>query len=334
MLRSLFSRGPKLEDPALDTDRALDDLELRAARAKAEAGDWTAARDVVAAAGTDWERRGNRIGVLSEAAADDLGWLDGWLDASPDDPAAAAIEASALGERAGRARGAAPAANTTQQQFQGFAELSARAARASRRAVELAPGDPVPYAQMLRAMFADGHAQQAEFAEAFAAARRCDPTNLAVNLVAVSFYCEKWYGSHERMFAVAREAADLAAPGTAATTLPLFAHFEYAMREFNWGRGTAKGFAASQRYFQRPEVRAEVDACAAKWRAAGPPTHASAMVCRNWLALAYSLAERRAEAKAMFDEIGPYANGYTWGYFYGGLSRGFVTAWRWANGGR
>ncbi len=144
----------------------------------------------------------------------------------------------------------------------------------------------------------------------------------------MSFYCEKWYGSHEQMFAVAREAAHLAPPGTAATTLPLFAHFEYAMREFNWGSGTAKGFLACQRYFQRPEVRAEVDACAAKWRAAGRPAHCSAMISRNWLALAYSLAERHTEAKAMFDEIGPYATSHAWAHFYGGVSHGFVTAWR------
>jgi len=332
MLRRLFGRGSRPADPPVDTDPALDDLELRAARDKVRGGDWTAARDVVAAAGKDWELRGHRISVLSEAGVDDLSWLDAWLEATPDDPAATTIEAAVLAERASRARGAAPAADTTREQFRAFADLSARSATAARRAVELAPADPVPWIGVLSSMFSAGRSRRDDFAAALAAARGCDPVNLSVNQIAASFYCEKWYGSHEEMFAVARETAAIAPPGTAATALPVFAHFEYAMREFNWGRTTGKGLLACRAYFQRPEVRDEVDACAANWRAAGPPTHAKAMVTRNWLALAYSLGERQPEAKAMFDEIGPYAVSYTWSYFFGSLRGGFLVNWRWANG--
>ncbi|GHJ56322.1 hypothetical protein Nm8I071_56290 [Nonomuraea sp. TT08I-71] len=329
MFRNLFSRGQRPVEPAVDLDRALDDLELRAARDKASA-DWRAARDVIEAAGSDWERRARRVSVLSDAAADDT-WLDAWLVSAPDDPSAAVLRAATLAERASRARGSAPASQTTQEQFQGFAELSAQAADAARRAIALAPHDPVPWIDVLWAMFPDGRSRQAEFHQAFTEARQRDPFNLGIHLAAVSFLCEKWYGSHEEMFGLARATAAAAPPGTAVTLLPLFAHFEYAMREFNWGTPTPEGVLACRRYFQRPEVRQEYDACAAKWRAAGPPRHGDAMVCRNWLALAYSLSDRRDEAKAMFDEIGPYATSPVWAYFFGGVKHGFVHNWRWAN---
>ncbi|MEU2616008.1 hypothetical protein ABZ570_31215 [Micromonospora sp. NPDC007271] len=331
MFRNLFNRGPRPVEPAVDVDRALDDLQLRAARTKAAGGDWRAARDVIEAAGADWERRGRRVSVLSDTAADDGTWLYDWLTATPDDPTANVLLAATLAEQAGRARGSAPASHTTQEQFQDFAELSAHAAAAARRAISLAPHDPTPWVGVLWAMFADGHSRQAEFHQAFTEALRRDPYNFGTHLAAVSFLCEKWYGSHQEMFGLARQAAAAAPPGTAVTMLPLFAHFEYAMREFNWGTPTPEGVLACRRYFQRPEVRQEYDACAAKWRGAGRPTHGDAMVCRNWLALAYALADRRAEAKAMFDEIGPYATSPVWSYFFGSIEHGFQHNRRWAN---
>ncbi|MEV4516019.1 hypothetical protein AB0K00_44555 [Dactylosporangium sp. NPDC049525] len=47
--------------PVPDKDRALDDHELRAARALATSGYWLPAQAVIAAAGTGWERRGHRM---------------------------------------------------------------------------------------------------------------------------------------------------------------------------------------------------------------------------------------------------------------------------------
>jgi hypothetical protein len=335
MFQRLFHRSPRPVEPTLDTDPAQDDLDLRAARARACDGDWTAARDVVEAAGGDWELRGRRIAVLSMVAADDGAWLDAWLDAAPDDPAAAAIVASSLSTRAGQARGGASAAKTSRAQFDGFAELSAQAATASHRAIALAPHDPVPWAQVLNTMFASGRSRRAEFAEAFAEGRRRDPYNFELHLTAVSFVCEKWYGSHEEMFAAARDVAAAAPAGASAVMLPFLAHFEYAMREYSWDKRTEAARADCRRYFQRPDVQRELDACVAKWRAAGPPRLGRAMTCRNWQALGYTLAGRRDEAKAVFDEIGPYVGSTpAWGYFHLRQSEGFLAGWRWASRGR
>ncbi|MCW3845125.1 hypothetical protein ONA70_34165 [Micromonospora yasonensis] len=330
MVRIAFRRGPR--PPAADLDPALDDLELRAARDKAVSGDWTAARDIVRAAGVDWERRGRRIDVLSRAAARDGAWLDAWLTAAPDDPTVVTLQAETLYSRAARARGSAPAVETSRKRLRQFAELSAQAEVVSRRAVQLAPRDPVPWAVLLDSMLAAGPQRWADFGAALAEGRLRDRHNFSINLAAVSFYCAKWGGSHEKMFTAARECADAAPPGAGVTLLPVFAHLEYAMQRYLMGgQPWLYGIIMSRRYFRRPEVSQEIDACAGKWRAAGPPRHAQAMVCRNWLALAYSLGGRRAEARAVFEEIGPYAASPVWAYFHSSERGGFLENRRWAN---
>ncbi|MBF9132867.1 hypothetical protein I0C86_28490 [Plantactinospora sp. S1510] len=335
MFSRIFRREPgepRLTPPVLDTDIALDDHAVRHARDRARAGDWTAARDVVAVAGTDWELRSRRISVLSDAAVENDAWLYAWLRSSPDDPTAVTIYAEVLGVRAGDARGDAPASRTSPEQFRAFAELSDAAATASRRAIALAgPDDPTPYVELLGAAFADGQVDSPEFQEALAEAKRRDPYNFDLHVTMVSLLCQKWFGSHEQMFGAAREVAGAAPPGANVVVVPFLAHFEYAMREYGWDQRTPESLAACSRHFQRPEVQRELDTWAAKWRA-GPHGPARAMTCRHWLALAYFLARRRAETKAALDEIGPYLGPtLAWAYFFPSTEAGFLTAWRWAN---
>ncbi|MFC5003320.1 hypothetical protein ACFPIJ_36510 [Dactylosporangium cerinum] len=331
MFGRLFRRGPAPVMPVLDRDRALDDRELRSMRDRAVAGDWAAARDGVAAAGTDWERRGHRIWALAEAAPGNAGeWLDAWLSATPDDPIAVTVHAAALGERAGKARGTAPAARTSQEQFRSFGELSTQTWAEAERALALAPDDPVPCNILLIAMFGDA-GRRGAFREILAEARRRERYSFEVNSTAVTFLCEKWFGSHDAMFAAARETASEAPAGTGVTMLPLLAHLEYAMREYSWGKVSARGLVDCQNYFRRPDVQRELDACVTKWRSPGPPTHAKALTCENWLALAYALSGRRDECKAVFDRIGPHVDSYTWSYFYGNVVGGFKVNWAWAN---
>src|SRR2546421_5671380 len=107
--------------------------------------------------------------------------------------------------------------------------------------------------------------------------------------------------------------------------LPVMAHIEFTMREFCWDGITRLSLSATRRYFKRPEVLAEFDACVAKWRAAGPSGLGNAMICRHWQALGYTMAGRRPEAKATFDEIGPYlGSSHVWGYYYPSASQGFL----------
>ncbi|WP_326999702.1 hypothetical protein OHA72_31750 [Dactylosporangium sp. NBC_01737] len=316
--------------PLPDKDGALDDHELRAARALATTGYWLPAQTVIAAAGTGWERRGHRITVLGEAAADGGGgWLDEWLAAAPDDPTAITLNAATLSLRASKARGSASAAGTTREQFLRFDELSAAAQVQAQRAVAVDRADPAPCTILCRTMYSRGDGDG--FHAALAEGRRRDPFDFDLNARAVDFHCAKWFGSHDTMFAIARGTADAAPPGVGVTMLPLLAHLEYAMREFSWGRVTDRTVKDSRAYFQRPDVQQEVDACVAKWHAAGPPAHPKAVLCDNWLAIVYALGSRRRECRAVFRRIGPYAATHLWTCFFGSQAGGFLANWRWAN---
>lgn len=332
MLRSLFG-GPLPEQPEFDEEKIFWDHELKDARDRACQGEWEPARKVIEQAGQDWELRGGRLAVLAGVAAENDNWLYAWLRADPADPAAVLIQSIMLGQRAGEARGSASAANTTAEQFQNFHALSEAAAQVGQRAIELAaPNDPIPWVEQLGTMFADRRAVQTSFDEVFTEARRRDPYNFDLHLTALSLKCQKWYGSHDEMFGIARGVAAAAPPGASSVLLPLFAHFEFAMREFSWDTRTRKSLRTCQKYFRRPEIRQELDQLIAKWRAA-PPNRQRLSTCRQWIALYYVLAGRRKEAKAVFDELGQFVVPVTgWGYFFAGGEYGYLMSWWWANG--
>jgi hypothetical protein len=314
---------------SLDRDLAQDDLDLRGARDRAVAGDWSAARGLLAVP-TSWEIQVRRTVVLGDAASGDDTWLRAWLTELPEDPAAWAIEAERLFAAAGKARGSRSGARTTEEQFQGFADCSASAARAARRAIELAPSAPGPWNTLLGTMLSGRPGVRDEFAVAYAEGLRRDPHNFDLHLSAATFYCAKWHGTHEQMFTVARTAAANAPAGSTAAMLPLFAHFQYLLREHIWGSESVddfnRRFVLCQEYMKTPAVLREVDDCVAKWRAGGPRALGRTMTCRHWQALAYYLSDRDRLARPVHDEIGPYLGSTpAWAHF-GGEERTFQVA--------
>jgi hypothetical protein len=324
--------GPLLPVPEFGAERAILDAPLRRARRDVGRGDWTAAGAVIQEAGDDWELRDMRIGSLSGLAAKDDGWLLNWLAAAPDDPLAAQMQAATLSRQAGDARGGATADKTSEEQFRGFYSLSARAADACARAMELAgPADPNPWAVQLGTMFTG--AGREEFDAVFNEGRRRDPFHFALHQTAMAWRCKKWFGSHDQMFATTREVAGAAPEGASAVLLPLAAHYEYALREFNWGDADEdKALAQSHRYFQQPEVEREIDGWIAKWRA-GTPHPANAQTLRQWIALFYCLVNRRKASRAVFEELGEYVSpALAWSRIFGGREYGYIVAWNWANG--
>ncbi|MEU4694025.1 hypothetical protein [Actinoplanes sp. NPDC023714] len=330
LIHALF-HGPVPDPPEFTEDLPPRDPGEREARHRAVRGDWPAAAKLMADAGADGELRGRRADLLAAAAATDGAWLQRWLEASPDDPDAAQIQAATLQLRAARARGSASAAETTPEQFRAFHLQSGLAGRAADRAIALAaPGDPLPWVRKLRTMFGDQEAR-AGFEEVYAEGRRRAPHHFGLHLTALSLRCQKWFGSHERMFAIAREAAAAAPAGSDTVLLPLFAHYEYVLREYTWNAAPGKGLRACRAYFRRPEVRREMDGWVAKWRT-GVPAGERSRECLHWVALHLVLAGRRAEAKEIVDELGPVVDpSVAWGYVYGGSEYGYMRAWLWVN---
>jgi hypothetical protein len=319
---------PEFDDP----DRAISDQAVLEARERARRGDWQAARKVIEDAGPDWELRGRRVHLLSGLAKGEDGWLYAWLSAMPDDPAAVLIQATTLSHRAGEARGSASAARTSAEQFRDFHALSEAAGQVGRRAMALAPpNDPLPWVEQLGTLFGDRQARASSFDELFDEGRRRDPYNFDLHWTAISLRCLKWGGSHELMFATAREVAAAAPPGANAVMFPLFAHIEYVLKEFTWSEELKPSIRKAKKYFRRPEVQQELDQWIAKWRA-GVSNPAKRSTCLQWEAMFYTLAGRRKAAKAVFDELGQYVDTDTsWAYVWGDSDYGYLSSWLWAN---
>ena len=318
------------EMPDFDAELAVTDPVLRAVRVQARAGNWRAAQKAVEDAGNDWEVRRARLRTLADVAEDDDFWLRAWRAAEPADPAAALIEAMAVQGRAGAARGGASAAETSDEQFAAFHRLSESAAEIAEEAIMLAdPADPVPWEVRLGSMFAGG---RGPFDRVFGEGRRRDPHNFHLHWRAATLRSAKWYGSHEQMFTIARDVAMAAPPGHRSVLLPLDAHFEYALREFAWGTFRRKQLTQTRKYFQRPDVRQEIEQCIRKFQA-GPHGDAPLDTVHNWLAVYFSLTQQRARAKAVFDELGEHVSAVVqWNWFWGDSELGYFMNWWWANG--
>jgi hypothetical protein len=292
---------------APDTDPAEADLELRAARDRALAGDWTAVHRLTEAAGRDRELRARRLSVLAATAARDPRWLLAWEAAMPESPAVAVLRAHTLLD-------------------QEAARDSGLAARAVRRAAELNPDDAHPLVISMNTMFADGYRRAGDFADSLREALRRDPHDFEAHLAAVRFACARWYGTHDEMFAAARSAAAGAPPGSPAVLLPLLAHFEYALRE-------VPALTAAKAYFSRADVRAEITCCAAKWRAGHDHRLTGrGVTARHWLALAAYLSDQdREAARTLLTEVGSFLGDTpVYGYFWATPAEGFHAVQRWA----
>ncbi|WP_241741058.1 hypothetical protein [Streptomyces sp. L2] len=112
-------------------DDALDDTQLRGARAALAQGRRQAARSLLLHTGDDWDRRAHRLTVLARepyAAS----WARDWQLAEPDSADAAALLALALVQRALRGR-----------------EEPGTAMEACHAAAALAPADPTPWLGLL-----------------------------------------------------------------------------------------------------------------------------------------------------------------------------------------
>lgn len=315
-----------------DTDPAQADQQLREARDRAVAGDWAAAMHLLDATGRDWELRSQRLTVLGIAAGSAPQWVDAWAAATPDDPTVAILRAAGLDEQAFKARGGASARNTSAEQFREFRRLADAAAGAGQRAVELNPDDPYPWVIRMRAMLANGREHRDDFPVALAEAVARDPYHFEAHLMAMTFRCQKWFGSHPEMFAAARGPAATAPAGATVVMLPLLAHFEYALREYGF-ESRVDSFPEKQAYFRRPDVIQEIAECAAKWRAACEPRLlARGVTVRHWLALADFLSgQDRAGTRAVLAQVGLHLGSTpAYGYFWMRQAEGFQAVSKWA----
>ncbi|MBM7437076.1 hypothetical protein [Streptomyces sp. HB132] len=281
------------------------DPSLRVALAAAAAGHHAPAAELLAATRehAQWEHRDTCVSRLARASLHHPGWLDSWLEDSPEDPDAVLVKADQYVYQAWKIRTGARARHVEADQFQAFHTVLLDAVPVISAAAELNPDDPVPWRVALTQ--ARGIQAPREFFDTYLAeANSRDPHHEGCHIQALQYLCAKWYGSHEEMFAFAERAADHAPPGSKLHALPLQAVVEYLIAD--------EDTPDPDPYAERAE--AAVTRAQALSDSYAPGDREAAGF-RNHLALVLWSMDRYEEALTTFRSIGVHATTYPWTYF-------------------
>ncbi|MFE2063698.1 hypothetical protein ACFXDH_15015 [Streptomyces sp. NPDC059467] len=288
--------------PAAQLDKrfAGPDPEADAVAAAALAGDWRQAAAYLAGAGRDWDLRWYRLGILTHAAVEDDAWLKAWRTEYPGDPSAVLVHADALVSLAGKVRGALLAKHTTAEQFEGFHRLLAEALPACQEAAWMAPEDPCPWIAQISIALGLGWSHD-DFRALWAEITARDPHHFGAHMSALQYWCAKWRGSHELMYAFAEQAAASAPAGSLLPVLRLRALMEHADRDLK------------SPVYSQPFVQGAVDATLDAVDRT-PAGHHRLPVVRHLLAYTLFQTDRYAEAVEQFKAIGGYIGSPPWTY--------------------
>ncbi|GGW49307.1 hypothetical protein GCM10010503_27690 [Streptomyces lucensis JCM 4490] len=276
-------------------DAALDDEEVRAARAALAQGRRQAARSLLLHTGDDWDRRGHRLTVLARepyAAA----WAHDWLRAEPGSADAAALYALALVQRALRSR-ADPAP----------------AREACDTAAALSPADPTPW--LGRLLLARALGPECEVLGAFAELRRRHPEHHHAHHLLIARLAERPAGGRAEAHEVYDLAEHVAAQAPADSPLAVLPVVAYAERyRVLAATGLAPADPAASGHWRGPRARRILRACFDWWLEWEHDDHPRRHLDLNHLAFALSCAGRPAEAAALFQRIGEHATPAPWAY--------------------
>lgn len=183
----------------------------------------------------------------------ELEHAEAWLADEPDNPAALLLGAAVYLHHALESRGQGTADTVTEHGARGFVEFSVAAEQCLARLVELRPEDPVPWAQRMQAAYALADSLDV-FEDFHAEAVARDPDSWTVHRRLLNASCEKWYGSHGAMFAVARKASG-DRPESPLSLLVIPAHLE----RWLYLSAFEDDDAAADAYWDRADVVAEVE---------------------------------------------------------------------------
>ena len=240
---------------------------------------------------------------LARASLHHPGWLDSWLAESPQNPDAVLVKADQYVYQAWQIRTGARARHVEADQFRAFHTVLRDAVPVISEAAELNPDDPVPWRVALTQ--ARGiQAPRAVFDTYLAEANARDPHHEGCHVQALQYLCDKWFGSHEEMFAFAESAAAQAPPGSRLHALPLQAVVEYLIAD--------EEAPGPDPYASR--VEAAVTRAQALSGSYAPGDREAAGF-RNHLALVLWSMNRYEEALTAFRDIGVHVTTFPWTYF-------------------
>ncbi|MGD1916659.1 MAG: hypothetical protein ACFCBV_10800 [Phycisphaerales bacterium] len=171
-----------------------------------------------------------------------------WAQEHPDDPNAHVVAGLQAVRLAWRARSGARANDVRKDQWQGFAEYLYLAEEILEHALQLAPDEPMTHASLVVVDCGMGRSTDVAMGR-MAKIRKVDPTHFYGYTNLLSMCCDKWCGSHEQMFQLARS-PNLAKPGreNLGVLIPM-AHLERTLFE---------SVGASNAHWRQPEVATEI----------------------------------------------------------------------------
>ncbi|MFD4610780.1 hypothetical protein ACFWOT_22370 [Streptomyces sp. NPDC058440] len=289
-----LGRGRKRAAQAFDT--ALDDTELREARAALAQGRWQAVRSLLVRTKDDWDRRGHRVTVLAEESHT-AAWTRDWLLAEPESADASVLLGMSLVQGALSGR-----------------EKPDRAREACRTAAGLAPADPTPWLGLL--LLERGLSDEEEVVRLFDRIRQRHPDHHHAHHLMVAQLAERHADAgpdplHE-VYDFANWAAEQAPADSPLAMLPVVAHAErYRVLA---GAGHAQADPAASGHWTGRRARQVMKAAFDWWLEWEQEDHPRRLVDLNFLAHAKHCEGRGAEATALFHRIGDHPAQAPWAY--------------------
>lgn len=295
--------GEPEEGDFVEPDDALDDVDVRSARAAALGGDWRPAAHLLAAT-TDADARFDRLDVLARAGLRRRAWLEAWLRERPLDRDALALRAQLAALRAWEIRGGDWRAQNPDR----FLDALADAESYAREAIALAPTDPCPHVTLVTI----ARGQQVDHDELdrrLAGLARLAPHHRQGHEQALQYTCAKWFGSAEEMFRFARDASGRAPEGSAAALLVVAAHVEH------WMTLVGRATALADKHMTSEATRAEIAAAESRWRDGDSgPSPVGRVAAHNLLAFAWWLCQDAAAAQEHLAVTREHLSETPWAY--------------------
>ncbi len=233
--------------------------------------------------------------------------LSEWAKAHPDDASALLLWGRCCITEAWKIRGTGVGSSVGDEAIEGFFARLQEAEAALRKAAELAPQDPTPWAYLL--IVTRGLNEDMAQAESYVReALRRGSTFLPAYRQLLVRYTEKWGGSHDKMFGLAR-AANKKHPGTELSVLLADAHIERALYPVHFENDRD----ALDVYLQRDDVREEVArAYDASLGAKDFQENRATLFSRHAFALWFYLVDDKKRLRRELLKIGPRISKNTW----------------------
>jgi hypothetical protein len=303
--------------PAIDP--AQGDPRARALITALKSADRGTVREIFTAA-TDPDDRAFLMSVLDDTPGVQ-DWIRGWIADEPDSTLPVLIRGCHAVAWAWEARGARLARFTSKNSFHEFFRRLRIAEDCLDEVTERDPDEVLAWTWLTTS--ARGRQVPPEQAAArFREVTKRAPFLLLAHEQRLQYLCRKWFGSHQEMFAFAREATASAPAGHPLPAVLASAHIEYWL-----------DLPGSQdaEYMLAPTVRADLIAAAEK-----SVLHPGFVKVPGWasrantLAMALHMGREWTYAARVFDVIGDHVTEWPWFYrtLVGGPARKFAQARR------